>query len=210
MNGFKRMTVAVRASVDRVLTQVENHEAVTETALDELRRHLARGRSHASRVKRDGDALRKELERAHDAAEQWRKRAAATTQHEAALECVRRARDAREQGQRLETRLGEHGQVTKRLSREIRELEEKYSELHSRQRVLQARDAEARALELTEGSVHSIGSDVETLLERWEMTIDERCYQIPGRDEDGFELGYVESEERAQLEAELVSLRGES
>ncbi len=209
MNSFKRMTTAVRVSLDRVLCQVENHEAVTQTALEDLRRHLAQARAHASRVKRDGDALRGELERAQQGAQMWKQRALATEAHDAALECVRRSRDAAAQSERLQARLNEHGQVTRRLSKEIRNLEERYDELNSRKRVLQARDAEARALELTEGSVHSIGGDVESLLERWELTIDERCYHTAGSDEDEFELGYVEAEEKAQLEAELAQLRGQ-
>jgi phage shock protein A len=209
VNTFKRMTTAVRVSLDRVLTQVENHEAVTQTALEELRRHLARARSHASRVKRDGDGLRDEHDKARHAAEMWRKRAVDTEEHSAALECVRRSRDAAAHAERLQARLSEHAQVTRRLTKEIRSLEERYTELNSRKRVLQARDAEARALEITEGSVHEVGSDVESLLERWELTIDERCYQVADPETDDFEVGYLEAEEKADLEAELLQLRGQ-
>ncbi len=210
MNGIKRMTVAVRASLERVLTQVENHEAVTQSALEELHRHLAQVRAHSARVRRDGDALRQEVGRAKTAAESWRRRAVETTQQDAALECVRRARDAAAQAARLQERLAEHAQVSKRLDKEMRALEERYAELKTRKRLLEARDAEARALEVTEGSAYGVGSDVESLLERWEMTIDERSYHLPSSDEDEFEVGYVEAEERRELETELARLRGES
>ncbi len=209
MNGIKRMTIAVRASLDRVLTQVENHEAVTQSALEDLHRHLARARAHSSRVQRDGDALRKEVQRANAAVETWRQRAISTDAHDGALECVRRSRDAQAQAIRLQERLMEHAHVSKRLQKEMRTLEERYAALTAKKRLLEARDAEARALEITEGSVHSVGSDVETLLERWEMTIDERSYQLPGVEEDEFEVSYVEAEERQELEAELAALRGE-
>ena len=207
MNSFRRMTVAVRASLDRVLTQVENHEAITQATLEDLRRHLAQARSHASRVQRDGHALEQELNKARTAHAQWKERAIATENHDAAIECIRRSKDAAAEVERLEGRQREHVQITRRLTKDVRALEDRYAELNTRKRVLQARDAEARALEITEGSVHHVGSDVEALLERWEMNIDERSYRVPGAEQDDFEISYVESEERAALEAELLELR---
>src|SRR5688572_25176513 len=75
MGYFHRVTSGVVARIDRVVSRIENHEALVECALREVRRGAARAKINLGRVERDGEQLRQRLGRAREENVAWRRRA---------------------------------------------------------------------------------------------------------------------------------------
>jgi hypothetical protein len=66
--SLRTVTIGIRSRLDRVLCQIENHEAVASSAIAELHTALARASAQMARLCRSRDRLRAELGRArHEA-----------------------------------------------------------------------------------------------------------------------------------------------
>src|SRR6478609_12122907 len=82
MTRIKRWTHGVVASIDNLIVQVENHEAVVSSTLRELEQGVARSKLQLMRVERDGQALEQALDEEREAVVRWRDRAAREAQEE--------------------------------------------------------------------------------------------------------------------------------
>ncbi|HTM46898.1 MAG TPA: PspA/IM30 family protein [Polyangiaceae bacterium] len=212
MNSMKRLTLSIRARLDQVLSEVENHEALAQSALKELHESIAGARVGLNRVERDESRLNKQKEESAASALRWRERAKTETDQGRALECLRRARRADELVSSIAQRLLDQRSIRERLTGEVRQLEVRYSELQSRYHLMRTREARARAFETLQNDVAGVGGEVERVFERWEGRVTRSEYEggvIIDQEED-LEARYLESEERQELMVELQNLRGES
>ena len=75
MARFKRWTHGFVASIDNMIVQVENHEALATSALRELEHAVARSKVQLMRVERDGRAIKQALSEEQEAMTRWRERA---------------------------------------------------------------------------------------------------------------------------------------
>jgi len=75
MARIKRWTHGFVASIDSMIVQVENHEALAGSALRDLEQGVARSKVQLLRVERDGRALKQAQSEEREAAERWRDRA---------------------------------------------------------------------------------------------------------------------------------------
>ena len=94
MARFKRWTHGFVASIDNMIVQVENHEALAASALRELERGVARSKVQLLRVERDGRAISQALQEEREAVERWRDRAKREPEEARALECLKRHKRA--------------------------------------------------------------------------------------------------------------------
>ncbi len=213
MKAIRRVTVGIKARLDEVLSHVENHEALAESALAELRQSLGRARGQLGRVRRDGARLADDQKQAEREAELWRDRARRTDpgQQEQALECLRRSKVARVRAEGLGERLREHEAVERKLGREIAMLEERFRELETRRRILSTREARARAVEIASQETLPRSGSVDDVFERWEVQLCEREYPLLSVDDEVDELSdrLSSEEERQELLGELEALRGD-
>ncbi len=94
MQNIRLWTAALVSRVDGMVSRIENHEALAQSAVRDVRRAGARARVQLRRVRVDGERLRDELSRLREDVETWRERAPrrAVEDESAALECLRRSR----------------------------------------------------------------------------------------------------------------------
>lgn len=212
MNSMKRLTLSIRAKLDQVLSEVENHEALAQSALKELHESIAGARVGLNRVERDEARLNKQKDEAAISAVRWRERAKGEADQDRALECLRRARRAEELVASIAQRLFDQKNIRERLTGEVRQLEVRYSELQSRYHLMRTRESRARAFETLQNDVAGVGGEVERVFERWEGRVTRSEYEGGVIIESGedLEATYLETEERRELLLELQTLRGES
>jgi len=211
MSHFRRWTAGVVSRVDWLVTRVENHEALADSTLLDMRRALARAQARMARVERDGEALRREEASRRADVERWRERARTEEDQERALECLHRARIASVRAEELGRQLAEHERFETRQREDIRRQRERLDELLRRRNRMRTRASRARAA----SALHEHGGvELDDVFERWEESLCEKEVDLgPAHDEpeapDPFEAHYVAEEERAELERELSDLREE-
>ncbi len=205
---FKRLIASVTAGFDDFVARVENHEAVADCLIDDVRQATARVRvQHAQAVRRIErlERQRRQLDADH---ERWNQRALTHADHDEAkaLECIRRARQAEADGGSVDEQLTEHRRLAADLKSRLEELERRLDELKQKRTALSSRAGRARAL----GSVRAAGCEsVDAVFDRWETAVvadeyrDEALADAP----DPLERELRDEEEAAELKAALDALK---
>jgi phage shock protein A len=208
MSYWKRWTSGVAAQLDRLVSQVENHEALVESAVLDMRTKTGRAKARLERVRRDGRELRERLQQERAAVDAWRQRAVACDEELRAFECLRRSHRAQTLAEGLAARVAEHERVEAQLTKELRVLEERVSEVKQTYHVMRTRQTRADALACLQRA--SAGTDIESVLERWEGCLAEHELgaDLASSESDTFEADFASAEEKALLAAELAALRG--
>ena len=209
MTRWKRWTSGFMASIDSVITQVENHEAQVASALRELERGAARSKVQLLRVERDGAALRNSLNGEREAAERWRERAKREGEEKRALECLRRSKRSHARSSELERQLEEHERIERQLQRDVRTLEQRLVEVQKQRNLLRTRETRAEALTIVQSHTDPCNGEIGAIFERWELCVAESEVHGGGSrvSVDSFEDEFTSAEEDAALLRELHELK---
>jgi phage shock protein A len=210
MQRIRLWTASLVSRVDSMVTRIENHESLAQSAIRDVRRSAARARVQLRRVRADGARIRERLETEANAEATWRERAAACAEsdRDKALECLRRSRQAGRQKQELVHRLEEHEHVEKQLTADVGRVDERLSKLEDQRNLLTTRQSRAEALGCGREAQAPLGADVAEIVARWETQVAEREYlgDCVTSDADRFETDFDEADEKAELDAELAEL----
>lgn len=223
----KRLMASVSAGFEDFVTRVENHEAVADCAIDELRKAAARVRVQQARTATQLKRLEEQIGRLEAEAERWRTRAlrvadAATVDTSGtggngvadeakAIECVRRARRAELEIDALATQRDRYRVLTEELQGRLRELERRLGEAQLRRTALSSRAARARTLR----SVERCGPEesLEAVFDRWDTVVIADEYRdgvdpLDGPEpEDMLDREFADEEDLAALREDLAALR---
>ncbi len=205
---LKRITTSLSARVDRLVGELENHDAVVEAGIRERRRAYARASVRLMRLRQHGERLRSRIAELDAASSAWRDRAVNSAQEDTALECLRRHKQAGEQAQSLKATLRHHVETETQLAREVESLRQRLLTLEHRRHMLRSREATAEAAAQVRVAAAGVEPDLDETFERWEMHVVEAELDgdsTPQR--DPFESAFVADEERAGLSAELAALK---
>jgi phage shock protein A len=208
MQRIRLWTTSLVSRVDGMVSRIENHEALADSAIRDVRRAAARATVQLRRVRADGARQRDRLGSLHEEERAWEERAlrSASGDREKALECVRRGKRAARQARELARRIEEHERVEKQLAADVARVEDRLGELEQQRNVLVTRQSRAQAL----GSVRDAESphaDVSEVFGRWETRVAENEFEggclHAG---DALEAEFEEEEEDASLAADLDAL----
>ncbi len=208
MSIIKRLSATLHARLDRVVNQIENHDAVVEAALAESREALARAKVQLARVRQDGERLHKELAEMRGAETAWTERARAAADDEAtALECLRRRNAARTRQSELAAAISRHQESEERLGGDVKRAEEQLMRLSEQRNLMRTRESAAEALSLLSGFERTLPAELDRAFERWSVRVTETELAAGGADAaDPLARGFEAEEERAALRAELAEL----
>ncbi|MBK5968472.1 MULTISPECIES: PspA/IM30 family protein [Thiorhodovibrio] len=222
MSLIKRFTVAVSTRLDRLVGDLENHDAVVEVGIRESRRLYAQAKVRYQRLQRDGEALRRQLEERRTDERNWRERALSCEPNaageEKALQCLKRARQAAREAASLEQAWQQHQSVERRLAADIDALRERVAQLAHRRSLMRSREATADAAVRVREAECDPQLDLDETFERWEIRLTEaemaadqsaqlNAVGLHAVGSDPFEEEFLVAEERAALHAELTALR---
>ena len=209
MSLFKRLSATLVSRIDQVVGEIENHDAVIQATLNEVRRKVAQARVRLAQVQREADRLRGEFEQQQQQADRWRQRARETAggdEHKA-LECLRRARACDQQARRLRDAQAQYMQTAERLAGDIDTSEQRLRAMKQRLTLMRARQASGVALNATGETDSAVIQQLEDSFERWEINIDQLELSLDrAAPVDPLERDFLSSEEETSLRDELAEL----
>lgn len=212
MARIKRWTHGFVASIDNMIVQVENHEALATGALRDLEQGVARSKVQLMRVERDGRSLKQALAEEQEAAVRWRERARREENDARALECFRRHKRAEARVGELTHNQAEHERVEQQLKRDVQTLERRLLELRQQRNTMRTRQSRAEAFSVAQGAGDVEQGEIGQIFERWESRVAETevasgCLIASV---DGFDEEFLDAEELASLKLELLALKEEA
>lgn len=212
MARIKRWTHGFVASIDSMIVQVENHEALATSALRDLEHGVARSKVQLMRVERDGRALKQALDEEREAALRWRERARREEDEARGLECLRRCKRSESRVKELVQNQAEHERIEAQLRRDVQTLERRLIELRQQRNTMRTRQSRAEAFNVVQGSGDAQSGEIGEIFERWETRVAESevasgCLLASL---DCFDEEFLDAEEQASLALELRALKEEA
>ena len=208
MGLIKRLTATVTASFDSIVGQIENHQALVEQAISEMKRSAVQANRELRRVKGDGSKLEEKIKELSESSISWESRAKkiATTDKEKAIECVRRKKSTDRELVHSKKQLIEQKSLENALVRDLAAIENRITELTRKKNALVAKEVTTRTLEKTSAGTVMILSEVDEIIDRWEEKV--TIYDNGSEYVDEFESEFKTEEERDELEKDLEELLG--
>lgn len=210
MKTLRRWTTTIVTSFDRMISQVENHEAMVNAAIREVQESGGRARVQLGRVKQDGERMRRKLIELRNALSSWEERAVKTAavDEDRALECLKRRRRVAKEIGELEEQERAHAKLERQLVGDLQIIEEKLQTLKTKRNVLRTRESRAEALKALSNDGSYIISELDDIFDRWEVKVAEYEFGNLSTEsvQDDLEAQYVSEEGQEALKAELHSL----
>lgn len=221
MRLFKRISSTVLASVDKVISDVENHDAVIESMLQELKAARAQCKVRLSRVASDGQKMQEDFEHLQQQEQQWTERATQLSKENSeesqqkALACLERRKKVRDQLSQLNKRLADHKKMKQQLQDQLKTIDARFSEINNKRHLLQSQQSVAEANRVVAAVTSSGTTDIDATLDRWEVSIAKMDIDVGNANSfadnniDDLTLEFEESESKQALLAELEALKNE-
>ena len=210
MRIINRISTSITAALDRAVGSIENHDAVIEASISEIKRAGGELRARLNRVRADAARMEEKIAGLERNVQLWADRAvAASTSEEVALECIQRRGDCRQQAAQLSVSLKQLRSVEQRLVQNAEQIDQRLRELQQQRSLMRSRPAAAEACRTTELIYHGCGvTDIDRTLERWDaQIIGIESTNDVGDPADELERRFVAEEDRAALLAELETLK---
>ncbi len=212
MSLINRIYATMTARVDRVVGEMENHDAIIEAAIRDNQRALARAKVRLNRLQADGGRLKQRLEHVRTAEGQWSSRAQdnAENDEQIALQCLKKRREWRQQVSTLEKALIEHENAENRLCRDMSSVEERLRDINQQRNLMRTRESTAEAMRTFNAIKGYCGVNIDDTFEKWETKVLE-AELVSGdlQTTDDLEERFIEEEEMAELRLELNALTRE-
>lgn len=210
MKIFNRITTTIGSALDRAVGSIENHDALLQASIEQIRRKNAEVKARLNRVRSDIVRLDRKGKELNKQSALWAERAMASDADESiAIQCMKRRKECLEQIEALEVSRRQLKEVEERLATNVAQIEKRVGELQQRRSVMRSRQAAADACKLSDTLEQGCCvTDIDDTIERWDAQILEsevHCeVYSPG---DELERQFSTEEEQASLRAELAALR---
>lgn len=210
MSILKRLSTTLISRIDRVVTEIENHDAVIQAALNEMNSKMAKAKIALNQACRERDRIKTELETQQSNVHRWQERAiiCAKTDESKALECLRRSHKSRDRAAGLQKSLNEYARSIEKMTGNIQSSAQRLNEMKQRLTLMRAKQATNK----TDATIHSTCGDAESIVEdtfnRWEMHLnhDDIPFDCAIDDVDELEHEFITQEQQNDLRNELTAL----
>lgn len=211
MRFISRISTSITAALDRAVGSIENHDAIVEASIHQIRTKAGEVKARHKRVQADAVRMEGKIRELDKQATLWAERATAPDTEEAlALECVQRRKNCLEQRAQLSDSREQLRSIEARLKDNVERIEKRLRELQQQRSVMRSRQAAAEACKTSETLYQGcVIADIDETLERWDAQImgAEITHDVADPIDD-LERNFVAEEDRASLAAELELLKG--
>lgn len=205
---LKTIFTSINASFDGMVRKIENHEAVADCVIQEVRQSAAKIRSQLNLAYTRQNIHANKEKQLLDDCRRWRERAIACRKddEEKALRCVQSLKNAENSLGRLQHQMRENQQLIDNLESHLTEVEQHLAELQNKKESLSARAARNKAASCVQHTSPPAGFD--NVFERWEtqVTADEYGTVAGAGSSDSLDREFRQQEDKAALKAELNAL----
>ncbi len=173
MSIFKRLSATLVSRIDQVVGEIENHDAVVQVTLQDMRKHIAEAKVRLGQVHRERARLKQQIEAQQEDAGRWRERALACAGSEEAkaLECLRRSRDCRQRAEKLQQALLGFEATAEKLAADIDASEQRLAQNKQKLTLMRARQSTSSALNATGEEGEDASQLLDDTFDRWEINI---------------------------------------
>lgn len=211
MNFFQRLTTSFSANIEEAVSSLENHDAIIEQNLRQMKRHIARTKARKTTLKAHLEQLTLQRAQAQETMTLWedRARGLAESDEDKALACLNRRNQCEKQATDLALNIEQQDSLIMTIEDDIRKMESQYERVRTQQNLLRSRQSVADTSGITT-KLDQCNSLNQTF-ERWESSL---CIQeldnSIGTETDSFELEFRRQEEHSKLKQQLQTLKSNS
>ncbi|TQV76796.1 hypothetical protein FLL45_02235 [Aliikangiella marina] len=209
MSILKRLSVTLFSRLDNVVSDIENHDAIIEAAIEEQAKKIANAKVQLLHLNRRKSSVLQQLKNANEERERWQQRALneAKVNESKALECIRRRKNAEQQIEKLKQSESEYVTAAEKLSRDIQHSEEELTDIKQKRQLLKARESSAKVRSEFTPNANANLKQAEKAFDRWEANLMESPLEIEeALLVDDFEQAYQAEEKENELKEELAQL----
>jgi phage shock protein A len=210
MNTFRKLTTTIRSNFQWIVTQIENHDALVESAIREIRGTRAKARAQFARMQREGQRIEERRREIEKEIALWtdRARRVKDSDEATALKCLQRRKHLQTTRQQLDEQSEEHARTEEQLQHDLKTIDERLQLLQQKQHLLRARESRADALRACQAEDLDPLSDLDEIFDRWESKVllheaSRECLSTPA---DTMANEFEIKEEEEYLRAELAEL----
>lgn len=221
---FKRLVTSLNASFEGFVSGVENHDAVAQSAITDVRKAVARLRVQQGQLAGQARRLIETEQALTRKRDRWQTRAQdfAERDPEQALQCLRNRDSVEQQLARTTEQLAQQRSLCEQLACNLAQVEQRLSDLQHKRIALSSREARTSVLAKT-GGLETEGN-IDELFERWEVAVlqgeyreggvmdgcsDAKADEMTAGSADQLDNRLQREERDRQLRAELERLRGD-
>lgn len=209
MSIFKRLSATFVSRVDQVVGEIENHDAVIQATLNDMRKKVAEAKVRLGQVHREKERLQQQGQELQENAQLWRQRAieCSDSDEDKALECVSRSRFCEQKEAKLKQALGQYEQTADKLGQDIETSEQRLAEMKQKLTLMRARQSTTSAINATSEMNNNVESQLDETFDRWEINISQGEMVVEQHDlTDSLERDFQIKEKEEDLRKELSIL----
>ena len=210
MSIIKRLSATLVSGIDKVVGEIENHDAVIQASLDEMRKRIAEAKLRLGQVQSEEARLDRQIQEMQHNVQRWRQRAVDCAQGDErdeakALDCIHRSRRCLQQIEKLEQARFQYRQSADTLARDIETSEQRLLEMKQKHTLMRARQSSSSALNATGDA--DAARLLDTTFDRWEINISQAETVLDMHDNvDALEREFITREQQQELRSELAAL----
>lgn len=207
---LKRLVASISASFDDLVSKIENHEAIAEVTLQDIRAAAAKIRSQLNITRQRLDYLHNQENTLQQDCERWQLRAVqcGEQERERALRCVQALEQCEQQKKALQQQIQENSRLRDELTHHLSQVEQRLAELQLKRDSLSARAARNQVTRHVEKALP--GSTPDKIFARWEESVLADEYLTKPHYSDNSDAGldaeFRKAEQQAHLEQRLAKL----
>ena len=212
MSIFKRLSATLVSRIDQVVGEIENHDAVVQVALQDMRKRIAEAKVRLGQVHREQARLKEQIQAQQDDARRWRERAlaCAASDEAKALECVQRSRHCGQRAEKLAQSLVRFEAIAEKLAGDIDTSEQRLARNNQKLTLMRARQSTSSALNATGEAGEGASQLLDDTFDRWEININQaEMIGDAQADIDPLEREFSTREQEEELRRELARLLAE-
>jgi phage shock protein A len=209
MKAIRRLTTSIITSFESMISQVENHEALVESAIREVQETAARAHAQLGRLQRDGILMQNKIQDINKQITLWTERATKTASIDKnkAIECLKRKKRHEQEKTDLNIQIEQHNHLEKQLIHDLSIIEEKLGKLRIQRNALKTRQTRAQALGTLRQEDSALISELDDIFDRWEHKVSEYEYLAHcNKNSDALAEDFSNSEITENLAFELEQL----
>ena len=217
MSFVKRLSSSIFAKVDRVVGEIENHDALIQASITDQRKKLASAKVQLARLQNHQRRVEQQLEKVLQEEKRWGERAvtAAASDEKRALACMQQRHRIGEQAAQLEQARQQYQQAAIKMEEDVNRCDSKILEMSRKHALMRSRQSSAEALGSVAQSASTRVDDLEGSFDRWEVKISQEEMEAelvsetnmdPFAANSALEQEYQSQEREDELREELAAL----
>lgn len=209
MNNLKRIFVSIKSQIDHVADEFENHEALAEAAIEDLKALASKTRLHLHRVSKMSEHYQTQLQGTQEQARLWSERAlkVKNEDEQKALQCVKRLRQTQKLITVLEQQHHDSVAQEEKIRRDLNNIQEQLQILKNKKEILAARQNSSGVKDALSDNQGNTLQGVQNIFERWEGSVVSAEFESPELVEsDQFTDAFEQEEDDLELKMMLDEL----